>query len=128
MSEDHHFVPFSDDELAHAIRGMRSDKRFTDVMPNPGELKIDWFLLHAMSREVARRRTKRSKLALLVSTVAREFVPDKTPGTRHLHEAYKCLLMFAFRRRKEFVLTLSGRVALSDTEYPEDAPRRLRLI
>jgi hypothetical protein len=120
------YKPFSDKELADAMRRMRTDKRFVDVMPEPGELKIDWFLLHAMSKEIAKRRTSRVRLALLTSTVVREFVPETGPGTDHLHEAYKCLLMNAFRRRKDY--PFGARATEPATEYPLDAPDQPRMI
>lgn len=126
MAKKKKYIPFSDQELADAIRRMRRDKRFVDVMPLPGELRIDWFLLHAMSRKIARRRTPRVRLALLTSTVVREFVPETSPGRDHLHEAYKCLLMNAFRKRKDYP-NVSGE-SVPATEYPLDAPNQPRMI
>lgn len=126
MAGEKHYRSFSDKELADAMRRMRDDARFADVMPPPGQLKIDWFLLHAMSRDIAKRRTPRVRLALLTSTVVREYIPETGPGTDHLHEAYKCLLMNAFRKRKDYVQSHDEPVPA--TEYPLDAPGQPRMI
>lgn len=121
------FKAFTKQELADAMRRTRDDKRYSDVMPEPGELKIDWFLLEAMNRDITRRRTPTIILAMLVGDVVREYVPDVSPRTRHLGEAYKSLIMNAFRRRKDFVAH-RDEPRVPATEHTADASGEFRLI
>jgi hypothetical protein len=89
-------------------------------------LKLDWFLLRAIGNEVERRRTPRSKLALLVGTVVREFVPDVNKRTRELGMAYRDAIMYMFRRRKNFRSLQRAEVKAS--EHPSDDSGEQRLI
>ena len=127
MAEEKRYIPFDDNELKYVMHHKRADARFQDVMPVPGQLKVDWYLLRAMGKEIARRRTPTIELAMLTGDVVREFVPDVSPGTRHLGAAYKSLIMDAFRRRKHFVSHQSSASAATK-EHTSNAEGEFRLI
>lgn len=122
---DKKFVPFSEKEISTGMNFLREDERYADLVPPPRTLQVDWFLFFAIGKEVAKRRTRKAKLALLTGTVVREFVPDTSPGRRRLGMAYRDGIMAMFRRRKEF---FGSRGDLESTEHPVESSDQLRLI
>lgn len=120
------YPPFGKEEIASGFRFLREDPRYAHLVPPRKTLKIDWFLLTAIGNEVERRRTARSKLALLVGTVVREFVPDVNRATRQLGMAYRDAIMHMFRRRKHFQSI--RRSGVKATDHPVDDSGEQRLI
>jgi hypothetical protein len=127
MARPPSFPPFDEGELSRGFAHLREDERYKDLVPPKRTLKVDWFLLDAIGREVAKRRTPDIRLAMLVGTVVREFVPDTSPERRRLGKAYRDTVMYMFRVRKEFQSS-SRRVRVKATRSPEDHPGQPRLL
>lgn len=83
--------PFTEVEIAHAIHYLRHHKEFFELIPPPGEIKVDWFLMVVIAAAVHARRLEQpnAKLQVLVGSVVREFIPDTTPQRRRLGMAYR---------------------------------------
>lgn len=104
MTDRSQYPPFTDSELVEGVKFLRQSDKYNDLVPPPGTIKIDWYLLRAIGIEVNRRRPKEGKiLPKLTGTVVREFIPDVSPETRRLGEAYRDATMAMFQRRKSFL-------------------------
>ncbi len=122
------YPPVRNDEVAAAFRYLRNHPKYTGLMAPKKTLWVDWFLLLVIMEEVMERRTPKSKLAMLMGTVVREFIPDINKATRLLGEAYRDAGMEIFRRRKRWQRILrKKKAARTESEHPEDSPGQYRL-
>ncbi len=124
-TEEKKYPPARVEELAAAIAYLRNREEYAKFMSPKKALRIDWFLLRAIDREVAKRRTPKSKLMFLTGTVVREFVPDVDKETRELGKAYKSAMHRIFEDRKQWQKTQQS---VKATEHPVDEePGQFRL-
>ncbi len=123
------YQPAGNTELAAGLGFLRDHPAYAHLMPPKKTLWVDWFLLRAISIEIAKRRTPKCELALLTGTVVREFVPDVNKATRELGMAYRDAMMEIFRRRKGFQKALRKSAGQKPPRNPVlDQDGYLRLI